>query len=260
MPLRPTSLPPDWKIPEDLRARLGPTAGRQRAMAHAKHLLVVLHDPASPDDDERTPRFFWRRPDGSWQSTRSEPGVRALEAQIDGFETIIDELDDLEDDAQSAEHYLEIQRRLNPLLRAVRNMHEALQQARDLAKEDKRLIHFRDRAYALERKTDLLYNDVRHELNYVMVRQAEVQAEAAHRMAVASFRLNVMLAFFLPLGTFGAIFGMNLTHGLEGAWSPWVFVSVILLGFAAGFLLLRLTTGERGKAGDEVSGKGGMKE
>lgn len=256
MPLRPASLPPDWEVPDDLRSRLGPTAGRQRAMAHHKHLLVVLHDPASPDDDERTPQFFWRRPDGSWQSTRTEDGVRALEAQIDAFDAIVDELDDLEDDAQSAEDYLEIQRRLNPLLRAVRNMHAALQHARDLIKEDKRLIHIRDRAYALERKTDLLYNDVRHELNYVMVRQAEVQAEAAHRMAVASFRLNVMLAFFLPLGTLGAIFGMNLTHGLEGKWPPWVFLGVILLGIAAGFMLLRFTTAER-RMGEGERGRGG---
>jgi Mg2+ and Co2+ transporter CorA len=218
-------------------------------MAAGKHLLIILHDPATPGENERTAQFFWRQPDGTWQSTRSEPGVRALEAQLDAYEAIVDELDDLEDDAQSAEQFLEIQWRLTPLLRAVRNLHEALQVARELAKEDRRLIHIRDRAYALERKTDLMYNDLRHELNYVMVRQTEVQAEAARRLAAATYRLNMMLAFFLPMGTLGAIFGMNLIHGMEGTWSPWVFVCVILLGLAAGFLLMRFTTGDRGDGG-----------
>jgi Mg2+ and Co2+ transporter CorA len=218
-------------------------------MAHGKHLLIVLHDPAAPGDNERNAQFFWRRPDGKWQSTRPEPGVRALEAQLDAYEEILDELDDLEDDAQSADEFLEIQQRLTPLLRAVRNLHEALQQARDLVKDDRQLLHIRDQAYALERKTDLMYNDLRHELNYVMVRQAEVQAEAARRLAAATFRLNMMLAFFLPLGTLGAIFGMNLIHGLEGAWSPWIFIGVIVSGLAAGFILMRFTTGEGGGKG-----------
>jgi hypothetical protein len=215
-------------------------------MAHNKHLLIILHDPASPDEHERRAQYFWRRPDGTWLSTRTSDGVKALSAQIDAYEAIIDELDDLEDDAQSADQFLEIQRRLTPLLRAVRNMHETLQQARDLVKEDRRLITLRDRAYALERKTDLLFNDVRHELNYVMIRQAEVQAEAARRLATATFRLNIMLAFFLPLGTLGAVFGMNLVHGLESASSPWLFLAVVVVGLASGFALMRFTTGDRG--------------
>jgi Mg2+ and Co2+ transporter CorA len=240
-------LPPEWEVPEEFRARLGQTAGRQRAMYHQKHLLIILHDPASPDDDERTAQFFWRKPDGKWQSTRPEEGTAALAAQIDAYENIIDELDDLEDDADSADAFLEILRRLNPLMRAIRNLYEALQQARELVKEDRRLINVRDRADALQRKSDLLYNDIRHDLDYAIARQAEKQAEATHRMATATYRLNLMVAFFLPVATMSAIFGMNLATGLEMASSPWVFLSVIVVGLSAGIALTRFMRRGRGE-------------
>ena len=41
-------VPPVWEIPQVIRARLGDQVGRQRAMFHEGHLLLVLHAPAAP--------------------------------------------------------------------------------------------------------------------------------------------------------------------------------------------------------------------
>ena len=46
-------LPTSWDIPQIFRDRLGVTSGRQRAMVHEGHLLLVLHGPPSDDHAAR---------------------------------------------------------------------------------------------------------------------------------------------------------------------------------------------------------------
>src|SRR5687767_3348606 len=71
-------LPATWKLPDEIVARLGETAGRQRPMLAGGHLLLVLHEPPGPDDTHRVGRFFWRDIDGSWKSNNLGPGIQAL--------------------------------------------------------------------------------------------------------------------------------------------------------------------------------------
>jgi hypothetical protein len=59
-------VPDTWKIPPELAARFGDNAGRQRAMNAEGHLLLVLHDPPNPNDQERKAKLLWRAPNGDW--------------------------------------------------------------------------------------------------------------------------------------------------------------------------------------------------
>ena len=67
----------------------------------------------------------------------------------------------------------------------------------------------------------LLYNEARNSLDFSIARRGEEQARSSHRMAVSAHRLNLLAAFFFPIATLTALFGVNLRHGLEtgGVWS-----------------------------------------
>ena len=122
--------------------------------------------------------------------------------------------------------------------RAIRNLHAALQDAREKIPGDRDLIKARDRAYDLERTSDLLISDVRNALQYATARKAEEQAAASHQMAVSAHRLNMLAAFFFPIATLTAIFGTNLSHPLEKVLPPpQAFFAVIATGALLGLLL-----------------------
>ncbi len=78
-----TTLPEVWQTPQRFRERLGEGVGRQRAMFEEAHLLLVLHRPPKPEDDERTGRYFWRQPDGTWSSDELGGGPNALKKHLD---------------------------------------------------------------------------------------------------------------------------------------------------------------------------------
>jgi hypothetical protein len=90
--------------------------------------------------------------------------------------------------------------------------------------------------------SELLENDARQALNYLVAKRTEEQAESSHRMATAAHRLNVLAAFFFPLVTLSAIFGVNLVHGLETANPPIPFFVVLAAGLMLGFVLKAFVT------------------
>ena len=91
---------------------------------------------------------------------------------------------------------------------------------------------------------ELLYSDSKNSLDFVIARRSEQQAEASHQMAVSSHRLNVLAAFFFPIATLSAIFGVNMRFGLEQDRMNSIvpFVSMLLLGLVTGFVLKSLIT------------------
>ena len=109
-------------------------------------------------------------------------------------------------------------------------MHEALQTGREAVADDRALISCRNQAGTIERGADLVYEDAQHGLQYAIAKQAEQQAKASHR-------LNVLAAFFLPIATFAAVFGMNIHHGLEHFGSPWIFWLLLLAGLVLGLIV-----------------------
>src|SRR5438045_260505 len=65
-------IPHNWEVPQVFRGRLGTHAGRQRVMSADGHLLLILHEvPGRKEATERGARLYWRKPDGTWQSTGS---------------------------------------------------------------------------------------------------------------------------------------------------------------------------------------------
>ena len=78
-------LPEAWAVPEEFRDRLGTHVGRQRMMCEDDQVLLVLHAPPKPDEDERYGRFFWRKADGTWVSDQlGEGGCPRGERREDG--------------------------------------------------------------------------------------------------------------------------------------------------------------------------------
>jgi hypothetical protein len=201
------------------------------------HLLLVLHEPPSLDHSHRAGRYFWRSPDGTWQSNTLGKGPRSLRRHVEEFAVRLETLEKLEDDADRSEEYNTLLTQISPLLRAACHLHATLQEARDLVRDDRNLIICRDESYVVERGAELLQNDVQIGLQCAVARQAEKQAESSHRMAVAGHRLNLLAAFFLPLATIASVFGMNLACGLENRNEPWMFWVAVGLGVVFGFLL-----------------------
>ena len=233
-----SALPVAWELPAEFRSRVGEKTGRQRAMLADGHLLLVLHRLPKKQETDRAGRFFWRKPDGSWQTSDLGPGPAALVRHLTEYADVVEHFDRQQDKAASVDDYSAIIEGLAPIHRTIRNLHAALQDAREKIPGDRDLINARDRAYELERVSELLIGDARNEIQFAMAKRAEEQAEASHRIALSGHRLNLLAAFFFPIAALTAIFGTNLSHPLEQYLPPpYAFLSVIATGVMLGALL-----------------------
>jgi len=230
-------LPAAWDVPREFRERLGAKVGRQRAMFEDGHLLLVLHAPPEPGEDERTGRFFWRRPDGTWTASALGSGVAALHKHVEEYADVVADYDQREERAATATEYFSVLGGLTPLLRAASNLHQVLQEARRLSPEDKDILNARDRAYEVERNAALLHDGARNALDFIVAKRAEEEARSARRAATAAHRLNLLAAFFFPIATLSALFGANLVHGLEQVWPPYPFFGIVALGLVLGVMI-----------------------
>ncbi len=202
-------------------------------MTEAGHLLIILHALPLPDQDTREARVFWRSPEGQWRSNLGK-GVRALGEHIVEYQKALDELEEVAEQASEAERFFEVLERANPILRSCRNMHTALQQARDSLPNDYDLISYRDDAYTAERTAELLVTDTRDRMDLHQARKTEEMNRSSHSMAQAGHRLNTLAAVFLPMATLASLLGMNLPHGFENWSPPLPFFLAIALGAALG--------------------------
>lgn len=227
-------IPPTWSLPEAIRARLGTsTYGRQRAIVEEGHLLLVLHKPPGPDDDKREGALFWRSPSGDWQFNRGGPGPGGLKRHVQSYEELEAKLTSDFEQATDLSTLFDLVESLTPLVRAARNMHTAIQTAREAIKGEPTLIEVRDLAYELERTLDLLLEDVRTDIQYRTARQAEDQARFSKEALQASHRLNTLAALFFPLTAITSLFGMNFSHGFNQN-SPFLFWLVFVIGVGLG--------------------------
>ena len=233
----PSILPKVWEVPQIFRDRLGSTVGRQRTMFHEGHLLLVAHEPPQVDEFERRGEFFWREPNGTWHSGNGRPGIDGLRTHIEEYASRLNEVSEQEEKVQTSDELFVLIEELAPLQRATRNMFTILQEARELVKEDRAIIDFRDRAYELTRQSDLLSQQLQAALDYRLAKQAEEQARASHEMAIAAHRLNSLAAFFLPIATISSVFGASLKHQMEDYLPPWPFVGMVVVGLVAGVVL-----------------------
>lgn len=203
-------------------------------MLEEGHLFIILHAPPEPDQDEREARLFWRLPDANWKSSFGKAGTTALADHIREFHQKLEQAEKIFVEANGADDYFEALERVNPLYRAARNMHQALQQARDFITDEQELISRRDEAYATERTAELLQADIRHAFELYVARQTEEMSKSSHRMALAGHRLNTLVAIFFPTATLAAVLGMNVQTGLERLQPPLPMVGVLLAGACLG--------------------------
>jgi hypothetical protein len=229
-------IPPSWSLPDALRARLGQTTyGRQRAIFEEGHLVLVLHKPPGPDDSSREGMLLWRNPSGDWQYNRGGPGPGTLKRLLQTYTELEQKLAQDYEQAVDTKALFDLLEALTPLARSARNVHHALQAAREALKADPFILEMRDQAYGLERNFELLLEDTRNAIQYRTARKAEEQARLSEQALHASHRLNVLAALFFPLTAVASLFGMNLTHGLatDDAVLFWVVALVCLgLGYA----------------------------
>jgi hypothetical protein len=228
-------IPPHWTLPDSIRSRLGQnTYGRQRALIEEKHLLLVLHQPPGPDDEQRQGVLFWRTPNGEWQASRGGGGAGALKRHVQSYAELETKLVHDFEKGPGLSELFDLLDALTPLSRAARNMHAALQHAREAIQGDTQLIEFRDLAYDVERNFELLIEDVRLAIQLRTAKEEEEQARLGQEALRASHRLNTLAALFLPMTALASLFGMNLKHGLDENSVP-MFLLVLGIGVALGF-------------------------
>ena len=230
-------IPPGWNLPDPIRMRLGHnTFGRQRIIFEEGHLLLVLHKTPTAEDTQREGVLFWRNPEGVWKWTRGVNGGPALTAHVQSYADREGALTAAVDKAADTQMLYELVAEITPIARSARNMHGALQAARDAVKSERLLIDLRDRAYEIERNLELLLEDARNTIQYRSVREAEEQSRLTGEALRASHRLNTLAAVFLPLTAITSIFGMNLSAGFNQNSAIYFWV-IFLVSIALGFFL-----------------------
>jgi hypothetical protein len=239
---KPAFIPKSWELPESIRKRLGDAAGRQRLMDEDGHLLFILHQPPEPEDDEvRKPVLLWQQPAGEWKSSPEGGGLAALEAHMESYRKAIHALDEAVEAAKTPRQYFEVMKHVNPLLRATRNLLAVMQEAREARPDERRLINFRDRAVDLERAIDLVATDTKNGMDFALAENTEEQSRFAHEAALEARKLNRLAAFFFPLATLVAVFGMS--PPIEVIKMPGFWL-VIAAGIVAGLLIRMIPTGK----------------
>jgi len=240
LPMKHSFLPKTWDLPESILKRVGTSVGRQRLMDEDGHLLLILHQvPRTEDDEVRTAALFWRNPAGEWKSTPTTGGLAGLEAHLVSYRASIHQLDEDVEAAKTARQYFEVMRRMHPLQRAVRNMAEVLQATRQALPDETRIIILRDQAADLERGIDLIVADAKAGMDFTMAEAASQQALAAESASMEARRLNRLAAFFFPLATLVAVFGMSAPDEVlryPGFWA------VLLGGVMLGLLVYSLVS------------------
>lgn len=227
-------IPPNWQLPSFFRSRLGANVGRQRLMHHDSQLLIVAHQVPAPGETTRRGLLVWLDDHRQWHSSNGEPGKAALHNLLEKYMKQLELFDQQESNAHLAKDYLPLLEGLAPFVRAARNLHDVLQEARQTMPDVAELIDLRDRAYDVSRSAELLQQDARNSMDIAVVRRAEEQAAASNRMSTAAHRLNTMAALFFPLATLGAIFGTTLTENWPWSDSAGPFLLFILMGLLTG--------------------------
>ena len=230
------NLPSQWELPDEIRERFGKKrSGRQRAMAADEHLLLVLHKAPKHGKREREGTFYWRKPNGEWESTERGEGLYTLRKHLEEYSLAEENLSNKFEQVEDAEDYFQVLQELAPLHRAAKNLHATIQVAREEIHHDRDIIDLRDQAGELERTLELLYLNTKNALDFHIARKSEEQALIGMQSVQTGHRLNILAAIFFPLTAIASVFGMSLRSGLEDA-TIWLFWMIFLIGIILGFV------------------------
>lgn len=96
-----------------------------------------------------------------------------------------------------------------PIVRAGRLLAQVISELRKALRDDLEVLSIRDQAVNMERSGDLLLQDAKSSLDFMIAKNAVAQAKDAQKSAKEAQKLNRLAAFFFPLMTIAAVFGMN---------------------------------------------------
>lgn len=237
-PRKTSLLPKTWQVPPVFLKRLGQSAGRQRLMKEQGHLLVILHRvPGAEDKGKREGCFFWVGEDGSWKSSPEAGGRSALRVLVEEYLQRARGLDEMLERSGEAEQIHSIIDEAAPILRASRNMLVVMQELREALPDDDQVLGIRDLAIDVERSMDLLLQDAKSSLDFLIAKSSAEQATAAAGATEEARKLNRLAAFFFPLMTLASVFGMNRPTEVMGY--PGVYV-VCALGLVMGAVVWKI--------------------
>lgn len=203
------------------------------------HLLLVLHEPPNPNDQERKAKLLWRAPNGDWACNTDGSVSNLLKKHVASFAERAEDLESKMQEASCADDYFFLLQAIAPLHRSSRNLHATLQQARDMISEDRAIIVARDSAGDIERTFELLHLDAKNGLDYTVARKSELQSQQTYEMALSAHRLNVLAAIFFPITALSSIFAMNPSLAPELLLHTPTFWTVVGAGSLCGLLLSR---------------------
>jgi Mg2+ and Co2+ transporter CorA len=203
-------LPSGFDLEEELLDQLSNRPGNQRCVIGRDELLLVVHEVPKPGVPERDPLFFWRRADETWQDYTGGKGLRRLGDLLERYAKVIDEKEELIEEADTAAEIFELVRAAAPLSRSSRNLMLAIDHTLAQDEDNRELRSYRDRIRELERAAEQLNHDARLTMEYWKAERGEEQQEAAEKLNKIAFRLNLLAGFFLPLVALGGLFGMNV--------------------------------------------------
>lgn len=236
-----------WNLPPELEARLSYDSwGPQRTITEADHLLIVLHQPPTPNQRDREHIIFLRTPDGTLLCNGQPNGAEMLAKLMEDYRAVYQSCEEQYEETNDAKSILTLMERLNPLNRASTNLLATMESAREVHKRDRTLIGARDEANEISRAFDLLVIDAKNALDYQAAKSAEDQAAQATEMADAQHKLNILAAFTFPVMALATLFGMNLPSGLEEA-PPTLFWASLGCGAVIGFLIKAWVLGRKVK-------------
>jgi len=237
------SLPEHFNLEPRLREQLSGRPGHQRCVEGEGELLLVVHEVPEPGIPERRAHYFWKRTDNSWAQSKGQ-GLSELEELLDRYTSTIDKHEEMLDESDTTAQLFPILRHSGPLSRSIRNMVGALEQVLAIDGDDRAVIALRDRARELERAADLLHNEGRMALDFLLAEQAEAQARSTERLNRIAYRLNLLAGFFLPLVALAGLFGMNVD--LPDFIRPMFWV-ILFGGLAFGLGLVYLVARKTGR-------------
>jgi Mg2+ and Co2+ transporter CorA len=230
-------LPACFDLEKDILEQLSARAGGQRCVVGRHELLLIVHDVPEAQCCDRRAVLFWCRKDGVWIDQEGKQGLKKLGELLEHYSAVIDQNQELVEEADTAEEVFQLARIAGPLARASRNLMHAIDQALVHDEDSKELIMFRDRVKDVERAAEFLNHDTRLTLEYWQAERMEKQQAAAERLNVIAFRLNLLAGFFLPLVALGGLFGMNVD--LPKSTRP-MFWLIFGLGLSMGAIILWL--------------------
>lgn len=220
---------PEWlDLNDEIAGQISTRPGGQRCLEGEGELLLIVHEVPEPKVPEREAHFYLRRPDGTWDDGEGG-GLRSLRRLVIRYQATIDRYEAAIEEVEEMVGIFEMIRHTGPIARSMRNLKMALNRAVH-ACDDREVIELRDRAADTQRAAELLYQDAKLTLDFRQAENAQGHQEAAERLNVIAYRLNLLAGFFLPMVALGAIFGMNVRV-------PDVFASWFWLILATGALL-----------------------